>query len=338
MEIETDDMLMSMFERLIREQHPVSYARARHTFDEHEHAALWGQLNEGGWLEIGNPDICAGDGAEILGFGETIGRSLLTLPLGFSAYLLRPLCEAAPALIASGTVPDLDAPAVGRIDTDRNVDRFVDYHGRRVQYYRFAPSNPECDAWVMHRYGGDDVSIVDGIDGCIALGTLPDQPPAAECVFTLPHLQVVAMLRRYLAFELADMLGAASASLDMAIAYAKERRQFGRLIGQYQAVKHPLTNAWVALDNGRYAVRKLLASATAGDSAAGDGIEQTANRLVTAAATQTTKLAIQVHGGIGFAWEHDAHLFLKRVYRLAVRTRQLSGMISDGSKAVAVER
>ncbi|TDF64502.1 acyl-CoA dehydrogenase family protein [Cupriavidus sp. L7L] len=338
MEIETDDMLVSMFERLIREQHPVSYARARHTFDEQEHAAIWAQLTEGGWLEIGHADIGAGHGAETLGFGEAIGRSLLTLPLGFCAYVLRQLGEAMPELIASGTVLDLDAPASGRIDAGGNADRFIDYHGPGVQYYRLAPSNPKWDTWVMQRYAGDDVSVVDGLDGCVALGTLPDQPAVAECVFTLPRQQVVAILRRYLALELADMLGAASASLDMAIAYAKERRQFGRLIGQYQAVKHPLANAWVALDNGRYAIRQLLGTATAHDGGSGSGIEQTANRLVTAAATQATKLAIQVHGGVGFAWEHDAHLFLKRVYPLAVRTRQLSGMIGGANKAIAAER
>ncbi|MCY1240295.1 pimeloyl-CoA dehydrogenase, small subunit [compost metagenome] len=155
-------------------------------------------------------------------------------------------------------------------------------------------------------------------------------------MFALPRQQMVSLLREALALDLAEMLGAASASLDLAIAYAKERKQFGRLIGQYQAIKHPLANGWVALDNGRYAVRKLLAEAAAIPGPSGNGIEQTANRLVTAAATQATKLTIQVHGGIGFAWEHDAHLFLKRVYCLATRTRRLAAMLGCVPGTVAI--
>jgi hypothetical protein len=232
-----------------------------------------------------------------------------------------------PELAASGTVLPLDQfPASGRIDAETNNGRFVDYHGRRGQYYRVAPCDADRARWVIQRYDGAGVDVVDSLDACVALGRLPDAAPAAQCVFSVPPAQMSALLRRALALGLAEMVGAASASLDMAIAYAQERRQFGRLIGQYQAIKHPLANAWVALDNGRYAMRQLLAEAAAG-GAIGSGIEQTANRLVTAAATQATRLTIQVHGGIGFAWEHDAHLFLKRVYRIAMRTRTLAAML-----------
>lgn len=327
MQTESDDMLVSMFARMLREQHPVSYARARHTLDEPAHAAMWTGLAEGGWLDIGNAGVDEGDSAQALGIGETLGRTLLTLPLGFCAYVLGPLGEAVPELAASGTVLPLDQfPASGRIGTGTNDGRFVDYYGRRVQYYRVAPCDADRARWVIQRYDGGDVEVVDGLDACVALGRLPDTAPAAQRVFSVPPARMRAVLRRALALGLAEMLGAASASLDMAIAYAQERRQFGRLIGQYQAIKHPLANAWVALDNGRYAIRQLLTEAAA-DGATGSGIEQTANRLVTAAATQATRLTIQVHGGIGFAWEHDAHLFLKRVYRIAMRTRTLAAML-----------
>ncbi|SCV00339.1 Acyl-CoA dehydrogenase domain protein [Cupriavidus necator] len=336
MQTEADDMLVSMFSRMLQKQHPLSYARARHTLDEPGHASMWQQLAEGGWLELGNSASGESDGAAVLGIGETLGRTLLTLPLGFCAFVLRPLGEAVPALLDSGTLLPPDAfPAAGRIDIGNDDCPFVDFHGTHAQYYRITAGNPERDTWIIRRYTGKDVRVVDGLDGCVALGRLPDAPPAAESVFALPRQQMAALLRGALAIDLAEMLGAASAALDMAIAYAKERRQFGRLIGQYQAIKHPLANAWVALDNGRYAVRKLLADAPATGDTAGNGIEQTANRLVTTAATQATRLTIQVHGGIGFAWEHDAHLFLKRVYRLGARTRRLAGMVERVCGAVA---
>ncbi|MFJ4293150.1 acyl-CoA dehydrogenase family protein [Cupriavidus sp. NPDC089707] len=337
MQTETDNMLVSMFSRMLHKQHPLSYARARHSLDEPAHAAMWTQLAEGGWLEIGNGGSGEGDGAEVLGIGETLGQTLLTLPLGFCAFVLRPLGEAVPELLDSGTMLPLDAfPAAGRIDTGNSDCPLVDYHGSRAQYYRLTPHNSKWDTWILRRYAGENIRVIEGLDGCIALGQLPEAPPAAESVFALPPQQMAALLRVALAVDLAEMLGAASASLDMAIAYAKERRQFGRLIGQYQAIKHPLANAWIALDNGRYAVRKLLGKTAASRSPSGNGIEQTANRLVTSAATQATKLTIQVHSGIGFAWEHDAHLFLKRVYRQASRTRGLAGMLGRVSSAVAV--
>jgi hypothetical protein len=251
--------------------------------------------------------------------------------------VLHPLGEAVPELLDSGTLLSLDAfPAAGRIDTGNDDCLFVDFHGTHAQYYRVMPANPEWDSWVIRRYAGEDVRVVNSLDGCVALGRLPDGPPVAESVFALPRHQMVSWLRGALAIALAEMLGAASASLDMAIVYANERRQFGRLIGQYQAIKHPLVNAWVALDNGRYAVRELLADASVGGGASDNGIGQTANRLVTGAATQATKLTIQVHGGVGFAWEHDAHLFLKRVYRLGTLTRRLAGMLDRVSSRLTL--
>jgi len=128
------------------------------------------------------------------------------------------------------------------------------------------------------------------------------------------------ILQRYLAFQLAHMLGAAQASLDLAVAYAQTRSQFARAIGTFQAIKHPLVDASLALENGRYAVQAMRDGEDAPDAAA---------RLVIAASQQAVKLSIQVHGAIGFSWEHDAHLFFKRVYKLSTEARRLPALLRD---------
>ncbi|EKD99077.1 MAG: hypothetical protein ACD_23C00146G0004, partial [uncultured bacterium] len=111
-------------------------------------------------------------------------------------------------------------------------------------------------------------------------------------------------------------------ALDLAIAYARERRQFGRAIGEFQAVKHALADAWVAVDNGRYALLTLMAMSDA--DAGMPFLISRCDRLVSESCRQAARLAIQVHGGIGFAWEHDAHIYLKRIYKLAAKLRPLA--------------
>ncbi|MGI8492518.1 MAG: acyl-CoA dehydrogenase family protein, partial [Acidimicrobiales bacterium] len=109
----------------------------------------------------------------------------------------------------------------------------------------------------------------------------------------------------------ADAAGTAERSLEMAVAYAKQRRQFGRPIGSFQAVKHHLANMLVAVEGSRAAV----AHASAAFDNGGPGVHEAASvakSFVGPACAQVCETAIQVHGGIGFTWEHDAHLYLKR--------------------------
>ncbi|GAA2313029.1 acyl-CoA dehydrogenase family protein [Streptomyces violaceusniger] len=133
----------------------------------------------------------------------------------------------------------------------------------------------------------------------------------------------------------ADAVGAARRALDMAVEYAKQREQFGRPIGSFQAIKHKLADMYLlvrgaslaveaaaaALDEGRGARRLVsLAGAYAGDAAA-----------------KVTGDAIQVHGGIGYTWEHDCHRLFKRatfdeVYLgdPSAHRERVAGLLLDG--------
>jgi alkylation response protein AidB-like acyl-CoA dehydrogenase len=109
-----------------------------------------------------------------------------------------------------------------------------------------------------------------------------------------------------------EQFGLAQQCLDTTVAYVKERHQFARPVGGFQAIKHRLADEWVAVTQARAAARYA-----AGCLAAGFGPETTlAVALAKAACSDTSLKAaqemIQLHGGIGFTWEHPAHLYLKR--------------------------
>jgi len=111
-----------------------------------------------------------------------------------------------------------------------------------------------------------------------------------------------------LAFEL---VGTCQTIFDTSLAYAKERHQFGVPIGSFQAVKHKLTNMFVALERARALC--IFATATINED---DPRRMTASSAAKAAAGDCQRLVaqdgIQLLGGIGYTWEHDQHFFVKR--------------------------
>lgn len=111
----------------------------------------------------------------------------------------------------------------------------------------------------------------------------------------------------------AELAGVAGASLDMSVAYAKTRTQFGRPIGSFQAIKHMSADMFVAVETSRSAVQ-YAAAAAAADSGELFAVASLAKAHASRAAVQVTGATIQIHGGIGFTTEHDAGLYFKRAH------------------------
>jgi alkylation response protein AidB-like acyl-CoA dehydrogenase len=109
----------------------------------------------------------------------------------------------------------------------------------------------------------------------------------------------------------AELVGVAQRCLEMAVEYAKVRIQSGRPIGSFQAIKHKCADMLLAVQTARAAV--YFAARTA-DERPDDFAAAASIALTTAAeaALQVTGENIQVHGGIGFTWEHDAHIYFRR--------------------------
>lgn len=108
-----------------------------------------------------------------------------------------------------------------------------------------------------------------------------------------------------------EQVGLAQRCLDMAVEYAKERHQFGRPIGSFQAVKHTCADMLVQVESAR-AAAQAAASALAADDEELAELAPLAKSYCSEASLFCAAENIQVHGGIGFTWEHDAHLYFRR--------------------------
>lgn len=121
----------------------------------------------------------------------------------------------------------------------------------------------------------------------------------------------------------AEALGGAQGALDRTVAYARERVQFGRPIGSFQAYKHRLADMMIAIEEARSAV--YWAAASVDEDAPDKAFAlHGAKQLAADAFFKCAGDMIQLHGGIGFTWEHDAHLFFKRA-------RSIQTLMGDGA-------
>ncbi|WP_245881624.1 acyl-CoA dehydrogenase family protein, partial [Streptomyces milbemycinicus] len=161
----------------------------------------------------------------------------------------------------------------------------------------------------------------------------------------------------------AEAVGAADAALERTVEYVRTRVQFGRPIGSFQAVKHRLAEVYVKVEAARsaayYAAWAVGRSAVAHESGAGAGAEAgeaagtaeaaVAGGLALAQALEAQRRAageaVQLHGGVGFTWEHDAHLYFKRaasdellfgpVHRLRAWAAEREGLFAEPDVATA---
>jgi alkylation response protein AidB-like acyl-CoA dehydrogenase len=121
---------------------------------------------------------------------------------------------------------------------------------------------------------------------------------------------------RVLVALVTDGVGAAQAALDLAVTYASERVQFDRPIGSFQAVQHLCSDMLQAVELGRAGAYYALWACDAGDPAERHRAAVMAKAFAGDAFARVGASAIQVFGGVGFTWEHDVHLFYKRLLSL----------------------
>ncbi len=115
----------------------------------------------------------------------------------------------------------------------------------------------------------------------------------------------------------AEQLGLAQRCLDLTVAYVKERRQFARPVGSFQALKHRLADLWTTITLARAASRYAAACLADDDPDAPVAIALAKSACCEAAVLAAEEM-VQLHGGIGFTWEHPAHLYLKRAKAASV--------------------
>jgi alkylation response protein AidB-like acyl-CoA dehydrogenase len=303
---------------------------------------LWAAMAEQGWPAV---ERSVDDGG--LGFGlvevavlcEQLGRHLAPVPFAGTVMAHGALARA----IASGAVDaadgmgDIDAggwaqrlaegAGVGAVAWSRRTDAV---HARRdgQGVWRLSGrSDP-----VVHGPEADVVVVLAEADGAPAVFALVADDgdrlapePAMDRTRSLGWLELDeraavwlgdegsadAVLDRAVAALCAEMLGAADVVLAMTVQYAKDRVQFGRPIGGFQAVKHRCADMLVDVEGMRSAAY-YAAWAVGADDPDASAAASAAKVWCSDAARRVMASGLQVHGGIGFTWEHDLHLFLKR--------------------------
>ncbi|MFC1405204.1 MULTISPECIES: acyl-CoA dehydrogenase family protein [Streptacidiphilus] len=148
-----------------------------------------------------------------------------------------------------------------------------------------------------------DLARVD-LDGAVA------QPERSAVVDPAVHRLLVDALTVH---QAADAVGAADLLLERTVQYVKERRQFGVAVGSFQAVKHHAANMALDVRCARLTVRAAARALDGGEAVERATRVANAGSLAKEACARVAGTALQLHGGMGFTWEHDLHLYLRRI-------------------------
>jgi alkylation response protein AidB-like acyl-CoA dehydrogenase len=344
----SDQTLLKNAARSFLDEHAKA-ATVRQLWDDPrgESESLWKDMAQLGWLGLSLPEAHGGSG---LGMVETaivldeIGRAALPTPYW-------PTVLAATAIEQSGTDAQKKRwlPAVATGDARASIaflDNDLDWSPDSIA----TSAEPASDGWRLNGFKrwvpwahvanvllvparapqGLTIFLVDPTAAGLTLSPVQGMDFGTRWTHvTLANVratetlgapgtataQLEALLRRGAIGAAAEMLGAARRCLDMAVGYAKVREQFGQPIGSFQAIRHKCSDMLLETENSHAAV---YYAAWALDAGAEDGATAAsiAKAYVGDASRKVCGDAIQVHGGIGFTWEYDLHMYFKRAKAL----------------------
>jgi len=328
-----EDQLRASVKDLLTDRATPTSVLARCETDAPYDLALWRELTGLGVASLHVPEELGGQGAstrEVAVVMEELGRFVAPVPFLGSAVLattallgckagteVRELLDALGAGDKIGTlaVSLATAPGSGFPDVVRADDAGLHGHVRSVADGLPAdvllvpargPDGPELHAVPVAQQGVTVTPVVSldltrpvvdvTLDG--ATGTLVAGPDAAESAVDGALWTAAGLIA-------SEQLAITEWCLATTVAYLKERNQFGRPVGSFQALKHRLADLWQDL---------VLARAVARNAADDPGplSASLAKSLCSTVAVHAAEECVQLHGGIGMTWEHPAHLYLKR--------------------------
>lgn len=313
-------------------------------FDE----ALWGHMVELGWTTIHVPEASGGGGcgyADLAIVLHELGRALTPSPFLASAVLASgALALADHASGAGGMLESLAgghtrgavalAAAGGSYEPDQSTVAWRSDGGsvRLDGVAGFVLDADVADVIVVAARDADGVPAALAVEAS-SPGVLVERVPMIDVtrrcatvsfdgvavpedhLLSAPGADAAALIERVHALgsiaAACETAGTAERALERTVEYAKERTQFGKPIGSFQAVKHHCADMAIAVEASLAATR-AAAEALDGDPAAWATTASVTASYVGPACSHACALALLVHGGIGFTWEQDSHLYLKR--------------------------
>ena len=335
------DLLRRTARRLLGERCPIREVRRLGADPVGFDRGLWRELAELGWPGLHLPDRLGGAGLDQLSMAlvlEESGRALYPGPLLHGALAGLAIARGGSAGQAERLLPDLAAgrtiATIALVEGSSWELEATRASARPVEEGYELDGEKEHVAW---GHAADLLVAPFRWEGGLSLFAVPLDGPGIEIEpevaidpsrrlarvrFTGAQVAADArllsggavlgdLLAPALVYLSSEMVGAAAAALDLTAAYARERIQFDRPIGAFQAVKHPLVDVLIAVERAR---SLALAAAVALDHAPEQALR--AARMAKVSAEQALSFAcdraIQLHGGFGFTWDCDAHLYYKR--------------------------
>jgi len=311
----------------------------------------WNQLQSAGVLELGIPELKGGAGfgvREVAGVSEVLGGRLYPSPFLNARVMVGTFLdllggEAATEqlkLLMTGSrrgamaVPsaaNLEAVTADAHDGQRaTLTGTLNYIPDAIGADYFIVIAAENEVFTAHLVAADadGMSIVreNPLDVTRPLVSLRMDGASASTLRGVMHVReaVISMESTFLTAVAGEQLGGARKCLEMATLYAKTRTQFGQSIGSFQAIKHTCANMALDVRRAEAAVRHAV-NAHAGSNNARAAAAHLAYATTADVYSDVTRSSIQVLGGVGFTWEHSAHLYLKR----AMSTAALVGDPTD---------
>ena len=339
---EEQAQLLDIAESFCRDKSPVDKVRVLIDDEDGFDAALWDEIAELGWLGIGVSENYGGIGlgmAEIVPLVEHMGRHLMNTPFV-------PTVLAAQALLRGGAegqkeeyLPQIAAGAAASLalcedHADWNLqnlgvtatlkDGALDLSGKKYLVLHAATAQLVLASVALDGQPALVIIPADALAGRITREKIIDDTQRAFALdldgLTLPEaalmpveLAVEALAHIEQAGALlwaADMCGGAYACIDYTLDYLKTRKQFGKLIGSYQALKHSIVDAHQAYEKARSHL--YSAAHVFGEQGEGDMAVHMAKAEAGEAYSFAADRAIQFHGGFGFTYDCDAQLYRRR--------------------------
>ena len=231
------------------------------------------------------------DETYLVGVVEEAGRAALPHPLTATALVAAPLG-------VTGRTVATDLGSSGIVPSATYAEAFILHRDGELRLF----DSHEADI--------EPVRTVDASRHCARV-----KPTAAGELLTSRAAAVAAAFDRGVLGTAAELVGLSRTMLELAVAHASQRHQFGKPIGSFQAVKHHLADARVQIEFAAPAVLDAAHALAHRHDDAGRRVSQ-AKWLAGAAASTTGRVALQCHGAIGYTTEHDLHLYLKRSWAL----------------------
>ncbi len=289
--------------------------RARWDSESGRDQALWQQLAELGLTGMTVPEECGGLGLSSVDFillAQECGYVALPEPLLENVLVAVPtLIDIADAGLNAQWLPKI-AAGEARVAVGVDANPFVeDADAADLLLLQYGEE--------LHAVPTTETSLTrnPSVDPSRRLFRVDWQPSSVSCVASGESAAglIEMMVNRGALAAAAQALGLAQRMIDLAVAYTSERQQFGQPIGSFQAVKHHMADIAVRLDYARAPVYRAAWSVAHGLDTASRDVSH-AKLVACEAADLAAQHTIQVHGAMGYTWEVDLHIFMKKAWAL----------------------